>query len=719
MKQTHTGPLLLALFCLVFQLSFQASSAQRTTTQQTNNASVPCVFNNNAQPGAIFILTPNANNILNSAAVVGGKLNVTWSYSDTSVIPNALTIYWAYVPTSNGLTPTQAPTPQKFHENAIATNIPGNSRSYIWQVGSLQPGNYLLRIVADDIDPQYYMAVNPGKVQCYKAGQPFPGTSMTAFAIAGNSQLVAYSDNFGPSNSGGKLMVGLACSLAWILLVLLHCLQIIRRDSYSSQQASHGGDAFKHTQSVGKNSAAGNRSLRAGLHVPVATESGSLRPGGAGNVKSNISLATSRISLASKAILHAAAVEYEEKDASYFEKRQLPKSDLGYFDLFVVTYAVLASGTGYGWWTYCTANGWGTLLVATAVMTIWQMSFGVILTELMTMLPFIGGLATYSRAAFGPYIGYLIAQCELAEYTIFISANLNGVAVGFVELTGMDKKYVPLWWFIVFILMLALMLMKSRFFFTTFAILTTASILINLSLVLPQLGQANPILWAETDFFNQTYNGNVTETGFTPFNLETALFPIGFTGFMKTLPYIFGDFQGLEIMPLLAEESKNFVKDGPRAMMTTIIFFNAMYWMLVLVVPSLPPGLYVTQWSWDPVVDTFVYMLQLEPEGSAHTTLSAVFPLISGQIACVLSLTLAFTRLNFAMSRSGLMPQYLSLTHFPFKAEPFPWAAFLFSIVTTMMVILITYFAEASQNLEQIIEGLGPAGFFYLSIMCT
>ncbi|KAI8835397.1 hypothetical protein BJ741DRAFT_607871 [Chytriomyces cf. hyalinus JEL632] len=481
--------------------------------------------------------------------------------------------------------------------------------------------------------------------------------------------------------------------------------------------SARGIDVSKHTQSVGKNSAVGNRSLRGGLHNPVAAESGALRPEAAGNVKSTVSLANSKISLASKAILHAAGVEYEEKDASYFEKRKLQKSNLGYFDLFAITYSVLASGTGCGWWTYCTAQGWGTVLVATTIMTIWQVSFGVILTELMTMLPFIGGLATYSRAAFGPYIGYLIAQCELAEYTIFISANLNGVAVGFVELTGMDRKYVPLWWFIIFAAMFGLMLTKSRCFFAAFTILTTLSILINFSLVLPQLGHTDPVLWAETDFFNQTYNGNVAETGSTPFSLETALFPFGFTGFMKTLPYIFGDFQGLELMPLLAEESRNFVKDGPRAMLTTIICFNVIYWMLVLVIPCLPPGLYITQWSWVPVVDTFVHIFQLEHEGTAHMTLSALFPLISGQIACVLSLTLAFTRLNFAMSRSGLMPQYLSLTKFPFKSEPLPWAAYLFSIVTTMTVILISYFAEASQNLEQITEGLGPAGFFYLAIM--
>ncbi|TPX70512.1 hypothetical protein CcCBS67573_g06505 [Chytriomyces confervae] len=220
MNHSQQGSLFLALFCLIFQLSFQPTLAQRTTTQQTNNASAPCVFNNNAQPGAIFILTPNANNILNSAAVVGGKLNITWSYSDTTVIPNTIAIYWAYVPTSNGLTQTQAPTPQKFHDNPIATNIAGSERSYVWSIGTLQPGNYLLRIVADDIDPQFYAAINPGKVQCYKAGQPFPGTSMTAFAIAGNSQLVGYSDTFGPSNSGERMFAAVACVLAWMALAL-------------------------------------------------------------------------------------------------------------------------------------------------------------------------------------------------------------------------------------------------------------------------------------------------------------------------------------------------------------------------------------------------------------------------------------------------------------------------------------------------------------------
>ncbi|KAI8609191.1 amino acid permease-domain-containing protein [Chytriomyces sp. MP71] len=431
---------------------------------------------------------------------------------------------------------------------------------------------------------------------------------------------------------------------------------------------------------------------------------------------SHASLAASKASIATRQIMRAVHVEYEEKDQSYFDKRKLNNKSLGMIHLFVATYAVLSSGTGAGWWTGTTSAGWGTVLVCVAVMTVWMVSFGVVLSELMTMLPYIGGLATYSRAAFGPYVGYFIGQCELAEYTIFIATNVNAVASDLNSLAGLSSSFVPLWWFIVFGVLFLIMCMKNQYYFSTFGIITFISITFTLSLTLIQLGSADPSRWAMKDFFDNTYNYNVTANGYVPYDYNQALFPAGASGFISTLPFIFGDFQGLEVLPLLAEESRNFEKDGPRAMFLTIVIFQLVYWICVLVTPTLPPGLFVMQYSWDPIVLTFVAWLGADPEGALSNYLYIFFPII-GQLAACMSLTLAFTRLNFAMSRSGLMPQYLSLTEVPFKKESLPWAAFLFSIVTTMFVILISYFAESNQTLENITLALGDAGFYYLTIM--
>ncbi|KAJ3074312.1 GTPase-activating protein [Podochytrium sp. JEL0797] len=171
----------------------------------TNNSSAPCVPNQNAQPGGIYLIAPNGNSLATNYGVVGGNLNITWSYSLNAVTPATISIYWARSATNNGFDSSSAPTPKTFYENpAIALNIPGSPSHYIWKIDGLQPGDYELRIVGDGLDPQYYMQMNPGQVQCYKQGQPFPGKSLAPFVIAGNNQLVSYPEVWGPEGAGGN-----------------------------------------------------------------------------------------------------------------------------------------------------------------------------------------------------------------------------------------------------------------------------------------------------------------------------------------------------------------------------------------------------------------------------------------------------------------------------------------------------------------------------------
>ncbi|KAJ3129658.1 hypothetical protein HK100_008490 [Physocladia obscura] len=175
------------------------SNSKGNTTTSSNST---CVYDSTAQPGSIFLLTPNSNNVQKSAAVIGGNLNITWSYNIGTTIPTSIDIYWANVPSSNGLVAASAPTAATFYSNPpIATNIPGSKTTYIWKVTNLQPGNYELRIVGDNIDPAYYITQHPGENQCYKSNQAFPATSLSPFVVAGNNQLVTYPNNYGASNS--------------------------------------------------------------------------------------------------------------------------------------------------------------------------------------------------------------------------------------------------------------------------------------------------------------------------------------------------------------------------------------------------------------------------------------------------------------------------------------------------------------------------------------
>ncbi|KAI9309933.1 hypothetical protein BDR26DRAFT_1017688 [Obelidium mucronatum] len=167
----------------------------------------------------------------------------------------------------------------------------------------------------------------------------------------------------------------------------------------------------------------------------------------------------------------------------------------------------------------------------------------------------------------------------------------------------------------------------------------------------------------------------------------------------------------------MAEESANFIRDGPKAMFGTSFLFITLYWLLVLVVPSVPPGLFVEMEYWYPMINTFSGYIGLDEESSSFFAMenwvTAVY-----QASTTLSLFYAFSRLCFALSRSGLMPQFLSLTELPFKKERVAWASYLFGCLMALFFILISYFEPSvGGSLADITSALGPAGFLYLTLM--
>ncbi|KAJ3129657.1 hypothetical protein HK100_008489 [Physocladia obscura] len=180
----------------------ETSTSGSNTTSITVTSSSTCVTNSSAEPGSIYMLSPTSNDLDTSAAVVGGKLNFTWSYGSGTTTPKLINLYWALIPTSNDLTTVSEVTAATYYENTpVATNISGLSMSYMWTVTGLQPGNYKFRIVADGIDLAYYTLEHTGEVQCYKSGQAFPATSTESYVIAGNSQLVQYPNKFAANSA--------------------------------------------------------------------------------------------------------------------------------------------------------------------------------------------------------------------------------------------------------------------------------------------------------------------------------------------------------------------------------------------------------------------------------------------------------------------------------------------------------------------------------------
>ncbi|KAJ3120486.1 hypothetical protein HK101_006941, partial [Irineochytrium annulatum] len=138
-------------------------------------------------------------------------------------------------------------------------------------------------------------------------------------------------------------------------------------------------------------------------------------------------------------------------------------------------------------------------------MTVFLISFAIILVDFVRLLPFIGGLATYSRAAFGPYIGNVAGQCESAIYTINMALNvvyLAGNITAYGNFVSSDMSYAflqsiePLWWALITLLVFVVQLAGPRSFFNILIVLAIFSFSLAPIIVLPDL--------PKFDFWNNT-----------------------------------------------------------------------------------------------------------------------------------------------------------------------------------------------------------------------
>jgi ethanolamine permease len=135
----------------------------------------------------------------------------------------------------------------------------------------------------------------------------------------------------------------------------------------------------------------------------------------------------------------------------------------------------------------------------------------------------------------------------------------------------------------------------------------------------------------------------------------TEFLPMGYYGVWAALPFAMWLFLAVEGVPLAAEEAKNPAKDVPKGIIAAMIFllFTA---VLVVVLLSGAAGAKVIGDSAVPLVDA------LNMTGHNNVATMANILGLAGLIASFFSIIYGYSRLVFALSRAGYLPQNLSLT---------------------------------------------------------
>ena len=376
---------------------------------------------------------------------------------------------------------------------------------------------------------------------------------------------------------------------------------------------------------------------------------------------------------------------YTTAEAGYFEKRSL-KRTAGVWGLWGIGIAAVISGDFSGWNVGLGTTGWGGLFIAMIIIIVMYFTMIFSIGEMSAAMPHTGGAYSFSRAAMGPWGGFVTGLAETIEYVVTTAVVVWFSAVyadsALLALTGITLP-APLWWAILYVAFIGLNSLG-------------ASIGFRFALVVAIISMGVILLFTILAFANGAVNfDNLLDIAPTEGN--SAFLPFGAAGILFALPFAIWFFLGIEELPLAAEEATDPTKDIPKASVWGVITL-AFFGLLVLFLnPAVTGSKAISEGldSGEPLLAGF--RVFLPDDVAAILSIAALI----GLLASLQGIMFAYGRNMYSLSRAGYYPKFLSLTG---KKHQTPWVALVVGGVIGYVILLLVL-----QVLPAVNEELGAS----------
>ncbi len=367
------------------------------------------------------------------------------------------------------------------------------------------------------------------------------------------------------------------------------------------------------------------------------------------------------------------SVQYQQEDASYFEKRSLRRYARAW-SLWALGVGAVISGDFFGWNFGLSAGGFGGLALATIVIAVMYVGLCYSLAEMSPALPHTGGAYSFGRTAFGPWGGFITGLAENMEYVLTPAVIVVGIGgyLGAIcnNLFGLDLP-APVWWAVAYALFVGLNIIgvETTFKFTVFITFLALGIL-----VVFWIGAIPHFSWAHA------------------LNIEPAAgnsrwLPFGWSGIAHALPFAIWFYLAIEQLPLAAEESHDPERDMPRGLLWGILTLIVASVLTLILNAGIAPGAAVVGTSDEPL---FLAFQTIFGDGVGASLLALIA--VAGLIASFHTIIYAYGRNIYSLSRAGYFPQWLSVTH---RTRQTPHLALITGALLGYLVALVIEYGEA------------------------
>lgn len=342
-------------------------------------------------------------------------------------------------------------------------------------------------------------------------------------------------------------------------------------------------------------------------------------------------------------------VQYEKVGDEYFQKRKLRRY-AGVFSLWALGVGAVISGHFSGW-NFGLGFGWGSMFVATIIITIMYLGLTYSIAEMSPALPHTGGAYSFARSALGPWGGFVTGVAENIEYVLTpaVVVYFIGSYVGAILETGPEVQ--PLYWIIGYAIFVGLNLFGVELSFRVTIVVTLLALACLAFFYLAAL--------MSVDFTKNALNIGVGADGSLVELPEGGgpWFPDGIHGVLAALPFAVWLYLAIEQLPLAAEESHDPRKDMPNGILLGMFTLIASAFAVLTINSSLAPGSWGLKTSGEPLLEGFRTLF--------GTDIAKILALvaITGLIASFHAIIFAYGRQIYSLSRAGYFPRFLSVTH--------------------------------------------------------
>ena len=251
--------------------------------------------------------------------------------------------------------------------------------------------------------------------------------------------------------------------------------------------------------------------------------------------------------------------------------------------------------------------------------------------------------------------------------------------------TDTDKKWAPLWWFIIYTSYIIIHTIGGKWYWRTMKTLSLGSLALLLIYLLGSIRFANLSEYAPLDVSDKDPIANVWFHG-------TAL------EFFQALPIACWFFLGVESLNLASHDAVDPKRDVPRAYISSITTLCCTSFATILVACSIPPGINIIQYMLSPLSFGYMLMFDIDLKKAIWFSMPAIYT--SG-----FGFTYYYSSQVRAMGKSGLANSWLGYDA-PYFNTPVP--ALIFGAVVGYAVGLRYHFYPALQH--ESIFGVGLLG---------